>query len=174
MANHSKASADCKVEFITKDIKPLSRQAWKHPNGPTDGERERFEHRRKCHAPHHLHPMNDYWKDKKEQYAPLREKRQLKRKCGNSSITAVNACIDFASFYKGGAPNDWMHRIASCESGKNPGAQNPSGAYGLYQFLRSTWNTTKYWSKDWTEAKWQALAAAWMYRQGRAGEWVCN
>lgn len=69
----------------------------------------------------------------------------------------------------------WMRRIPRCESGWNPKDHNPtSGATGLYQFLPSTWATTRYAHHSIWTAKWQALAAAWMLRQGRAHEWVCK
>lgn len=86
----------------------------------------------------------------------------------------------------------WMRRIPGCESGWNPYAYNghpqnsaptaaiygpPEKSAGLYQFMPSTWATTPYIRRGraaiWV-AKWQALAAAWMLRQGRAGEWVCR
>lgn len=96
-------------------------------------------------------------------------------KCGNQSLSAINACIDYASWYEGGAPNYWLHGIAQCESGKNPYADNKSSdAYGLFQFMPGTWASTIYAAKNWSKAKWQSLAAAWMYRQGRSGEWVCK
>jgi len=67
-----------------------------------------------------------------------------------------------------------MWRVARCESNFDPAARNPSGSFGLYQHLRSTWLTTRYAKRDWTRAKWQALAAAEMLRAGRRGEWVCE
>jgi soluble lytic murein transglycosylase-like protein len=53
--------------------------------------------------------------------------------------------------------------IAWRESRYQPGAVNPSsGAAGLFQFLRSTWAHTRYAHRSPLEAKWCALAAAWM------------
>lgn len=69
----------------------------------------------------------------------------------------------------------WMRRIPACESRWDPYARNPSGSSGLYQFLPSTWRTTPYGRHSIWSAKWQALAAAWMLRVGRApGEWSCK
>jgi hypothetical protein len=83
----------------------------------------------------------------------------------------------------------WMRRIPSCESGWNPYAyfshpnnRSPQTATvkrsnisaGLYEFKPTTWSSTPYGSKSIWSATWQAFAAAWMVRQGRTGEWVCN
>jgi hypothetical protein len=68
----------------------------------------------------------------------------------------------------------WMRRVPGCESRWNPYAYNPSGATGLYQFMPGTWVTTRYGRRSITSAKWQALAAAWMLRQGRSREWSCG
>lgn len=68
----------------------------------------------------------------------------------------------------------WMHRVARCESGWNPYARNPSGSSGLFQFLPSTFVGTPYARHSIWSAKYQALAAAWMVRQGRQREWVCT
>lgn len=66
-------------------------------------------------------------------------------------------------------------RVAKCESSLNPG---PSSAYaghlGLYQFLQSTFDSTIYRGKDIWSAKWNALAAMWMWSVGRRGEWQCQ
>lgn len=68
-----------------------------------------------------------------------------------------------------------MVRVASCESGLNRLAKNPSStASGLFQFLYpSTWATTPYAGKDVWSAKWNALAAAWLYKNSGPGPWVC-
>lgn len=68
----------------------------------------------------------------------------------------------------------WMRRIPGCESRWNPYARNTSGSSGLYQFLPSTWATTRYARRPVFSAKWNALAAAWMVRSGRTGEWSCG
>ena len=68
-----------------------------------------------------------------------------------------------------------MVRVARCESSLNPCAYNKSGPYyGLYQFLKSTWKTTPYGNKSIYDPKAQALAAGWMWKQGRKNEWACK
>jgi hypothetical protein len=68
-----------------------------------------------------------------------------------------------------------MVRVARCESTLNPCALNDDGPfYGLYQFLKSTWRSTPYGDRDIFDPKAQALAAGWMWQQGRKNEWVCK
>jgi soluble lytic murein transglycosylase-like protein len=76
----------------------------------------------------------------------------------------------------GGEAVQWGLRIAKCESGYNPRAVNPSGATGLFQFMPSTFANTppgKAGGSIWDPTA-QSQAAAWMYSQGRQGEWQCN
>jgi soluble lytic murein transglycosylase-like protein len=76
----------------------------------------------------------------------------------------------------GQAAVDWGLRIAKCESGYNPNAINPSGAAGLFQFMPSTFRNTppgRAGGSIWDPSA-NAQAAAWMYSQGRQGEWECN
>jgi hypothetical protein len=71
--------------------------------------------------------------------------------------------------------NKVMVRVARCESSLNPCAYNKSGPYyGLFQFLKSTWKTTPYKDKSIYDPEAQALAAAWMWKQGRKKEWACQ
>jgi len=68
-------------------------------------------------------------------------------------------------------------RRADCETGGSYSryAQNrTSGASGLFQFLPSTWQTTPYARESIWSPYANALAAAWMERSGRGGEWVCR
>jgi Transglycosylase SLT domain len=68
-----------------------------------------------------------------------------------------------------------MVRVARCESALDPCAVNRSGPYyGLFQFLKSTWNTTPYGDRDIYDPEAQALATAWMWKQGRKNEWACQ
>lgn len=73
-----------------------------------------------------------------------------------------------------GWKRSWMLRIPGCESRWNPGAYNPSGASGLYQFMPGTWASTPYGRRSVWSARWQPYAAAWMLEQGRSREWVCR
>lgn len=54
-----------------------------------------------------------------------------------------------------------------------PTIVSPNGFYlGLFQFSWSTWGTTPYARRGSPKsAKWSSLAAAWMERHGRSGEW---
>lgn len=68
-----------------------------------------------------------------------------------------------------------MVRVARCESALDPCAVNRSGPYyGLFQFLKSTWKTTPYRDRSIYDPKAQALATAWMWKQGRKNEWACK
>jgi soluble lytic murein transglycosylase-like protein len=68
-----------------------------------------------------------------------------------------------------------MERVARCESALDPCAVNRSGPYyGLFQFLKSTWNTTPYKNRSIWDPEAQALATAWMWKQGRKNEWACQ
>ncbi len=53
-------------------------------------------------------------------------------------------------------------------------AVNPSGSYGLFQFIRSTWKSTPYGDEDVFDPEANANAAAWMWSEGRKSEWVCQ
>ena len=97
---------------------------------------------------------------------------RLEAKC---SQHRPKGCIEYAVFVKRiYAWRGWMHRVAMCESRLNPYAHNPSGASGLFQFLPGTFASTPYRWRWIYSAKWNALAAAWMVRQGRSSEWVCG
>jgi soluble lytic murein transglycosylase-like protein len=95
---------------------------------------------------------------------------RLRHRCNHS----VAACIVRAAHLH--RVSEWLLlRRASCESGLNPSARNPSGASGLFQFLPSTYATTPYARRGsvWSP-KWNSLAAAWMVRVGRGNEWTCR
>jgi len=74
-----------------------------------------------------------------------------------------------------------LERRARCETGGdfNRYAKNrTSSASGLFQFLTTpnggTWASTPYGRESVWSPYANALAAAWMERQGRGGEWVCR
>jgi soluble lytic murein transglycosylase-like protein len=76
---------------------------------------------------------------------------------------------------KYGQSKKTMIRVARCESNLNPCAVNRSGPYyGLFQFLKSTWKTTPYGKQSIYDPKAQAMAAGWMWKQGRKDEWACK
>ena len=68
----------------------------------------------------------------------------------------------------------WMRRIPGCESTWSPLAVSGGGHLGLYQFHPGTWQGTPYGGRNPLRAKWAALAAGWMVRQGRTNEWSCR
>ena len=56
-----------------------------------------------------------------------------------------------------------------------PEAYNSSGPYyGLYQFLKSTWSKTDWGNQSIWDPEAQAMAAAWMWSEGRKNEWACK
>ena len=84
----------------------------------------------------------------------------------------VAEAINLASVVYGNGATLW--RKARCESQLNPGAHNGSEASGLFQFLPSTWRTTPFSGFSIYSAYANALAAGWMHRVGRGGEWSCR
>jgi uncharacterized protein YraI len=84
----------------------------------------------------------------------------------------VSIIYDAADHYD--QSRDDMLRVAQCESNLDPFAVNPSGSYGLFQFIRSTWKSTPYGDEDVFDPEANANAAAWMWSEGRKSEWVCQ
>jgi uncharacterized protein YraI len=84
----------------------------------------------------------------------------------------VRIIYDAADRY--GQSRSDMLRVAECESNLDPYAVNPSGSYGLFQFIRSTWRSTPYGDKNIFDPEANANAAAWMWSEGRKSEWVCQ
>jgi uncharacterized protein YraI len=82
--------------------------------------------------------------------------------------------IIYAAADRYGQSRSAMLRVAECESNLDPYAVNPSGSYGLFQFIRSTWKSTPYGNKDIFDPEANANAAAWMWSEGRKSEWVCQ
>ena len=80
----------------------------------------------------------------------------------------------YAAADRYGQSRDDMLRVATCESNLDPYAVNPSGSYGLFQFIRSTWKSTPYGNEDIFDPEANAMAAGWMWKQGRKSEWVCQ
>ena len=76
-----------------------------------------------------------------------------------------------------GVSYGWLLRVATCESGLNPGAQNPSGASGLFQFMPGTYflyasqigETRSYW-----DAYGSANVAGYMFSRGLSYQWTCR
>jgi len=89
--------------------------------------------------------------------------------CSNSNVMA---CIRNAAAKYHQSLGDAI-RVASCESSFDP-HNSYLGHYGLYQFLQSTFDSTIYRGKDIWSAKWNALAAMWMWAHHRRSEWACQ
>jgi hypothetical protein len=85
----------------------------------------------------------------------------------------VTPCIRRAAIHHRQSFYD-MLRVARCESRLNPYAVGFGVHYGLFQFLPSTFSSTPYARRPITSAKWNALAAGWMWRHGRRREWACQ
>lgn len=111
-----------------------------------------------------------------QQQAPVQPAQPAAPPVPSFSAGSVQQIIVTAFTPQGGAAVQWGLRIARCESGYNPRAVNPSGASGLFQFMPSTFANTppgKACGSIWDPTA-SAQAAAWMYSQGRQGEWSCN
>lgn len=72
-------------------------------------------------------------------------------------------------------------RVANCESpGLDPGLVNSTAVWngehatGLLQFLPSTFRSTPYRSENIFSPYANALAAGWMWANGRRSEWACR
>jgi hypothetical protein len=69
----------------------------------------------------------------------------------------------------------WMRRVPWCESRYDPYAIGGPNL-GMWQFNRGTWAALPRRYSRWSpfSARHSSLAAAWMVRSGRAGEWACG
>ena len=75
----------------------------------------------------------------------------------------------------GPAAVQWAMNVAYCESRYHPNSVNSSsGAAGLFQFLPSTWAFTPYAKYSPFDPKYNALAAAWLYKRDGPSQWVCQ
>lgn len=77
--------------------------------------------------------------------------------------------ILYAAAAEFGLDGAYLVSVASCESGLNPGAVNPAGYHGLFQFAESTWASYGYGSIYDPAA--QARTAARMLAAGMASHW---
>jgi hypothetical protein len=69
-------------------------------------------------------------------------------------------------------PRSQAYAIAYRESRYNWKATNPSsGTAGLYQFARSTWESTPYARYSPYHPRWASLAAMWMWKHGMQSHW---
>jgi hypothetical protein len=70
-------------------------------------------------------------------------------------------------------PATLLYRVAWCESRFFLYARSAGGHLGPFQFLPSTWRSTPYARFSPFDPTAAPLAAAWMWAQGRRGEWAC-
>jgi Transglycosylase SLT domain len=94
----------------------------------------------------------------------------------NKECSNINprACIRYATLIYN-QPLEDAYRVANCESTTNPSATNGNNDDGLFQILYpSTWDTTPYSRHEVWSARWNSLAAMWMWAHGRRNEWQCQ
>jgi uncharacterized protein YraI len=89
---------------------------------------------------------------------------------GGGDVTQI---ITDAALRYGQDPED-MLRVATCESGLDPNSVGSGMYHGLFQFVPSTFAGTPYGDQNIYDPYANANAAAWMWSQGRRGEWVCQ
>ena len=77
--------------------------------------------------------------------------------------------IIYAAAAEFGIDGGYLLGVAHCESNLNPGAVNPAGYHGLFQFSESTWGAYGYGSIY--DANAQARTAAEMLANGMASHW---
>ena len=85
---------------------------------------------------------------------------------------------------KHGVSEDYLVRIAKCESGLNPNAVNRNyyagggNPTGVFQYLPETWNRiggrSPYGVGNIYNAQDQANVTAWAFANGYSGEWACR
>lgn len=66
-----------------------------------------------------------------------------------------------------------LYRVMICESRGDSNADN-GVCKGLFQFNPGTWAGTPFGDQSIFEGRAQIQAAAWMWSQGRKGEWTCG
>ncbi|HET7091950.1 MAG TPA: transglycosylase SLT domain-containing protein [Thermomicrobiales bacterium] len=105
---------------------------------------------------------------------PALDEIEANKRCHHKSRKEVKRIIKKAAKKYKQSPKA-MLRVATCESNLDPCAVNKRGkSYGLFQFIKSTWKSTPYGHKNIFDAKANAMAAGWMWKQGRKNEWVCK
>lgn len=98
---------------------------------------------------------------------------EVEAKCRQESAAKVRRYIKAAA-KKYDQPYKKLLCVAQCESSLNNCAVNKAGkTYGVFQYLDSTWRSTPYKKKSVFDAKANAFATGWMWKQGREQEWDC-
>lgn len=166
----------CKHVFTARESRQFTKAVWSYKKWQRAklprAVLRAYKTRLACAAgPGHRKAIRSFWRAEKAAYEAHRSYKLRWGSCGDAG--PVRDCIHGAALTYG-ADEGWMLTVSYCESTWNRYARNRSGSTGLFQFMLSTWETTPYGSKDIYSVKWQSLAAAWMYVQGRTGEWVCQ
>ena len=108
-----------------------------------------------------------------QQIAQLQAKREEERRDAEAASRFGSwgpDLVEAAGMY--GQDAAVLYRVMSCESGGNPQADNGVNK-GLFQFHPGTFAGTPYGSASIYDGRSQIFAAAWMWSQGRKGEWGC-
>lgn len=111
-----------------------------------------------------------YIDQKEKERARLAEERknaEATERFGNWGPDLIRA----AEMY-GQSPED-LYRVMICESRGDQYADNGI-CKGLFQFDPRTWANTPFGGFSIFDGQAQVYAAAWMFSQGRKGEWTCR
>lgn len=122
------------------------------------------------------------WQNKVEQariaYVALQEQERLKQEQERKRAEAVASfgewgpyLVEAAEQY--GQDPAALYRTMICESGGDSNADN-GVCKGLFQFNPGTWSGTPFGGQSIYDGPAQIKAAAWMWSQGRKGEWTCS
>lgn len=106
----------------------------------------------------------------KQQEQKERQEEQRRQEAGRRFGQWGPDLVEAAGLY-GQDPGE-LYRVMSCESGGDPYADNGVNK-GLFQFHPGTFAGTPYGSASIFDGRAQIMAAAWMWSQGRKGEWGC-
>ncbi len=108
-----------------------------------------------------------------QQVAQLQAQKEKERRDAEAASRFGNwgpDLVEAAGLY--GQDAAALYRVMSCESGGNPQADNGVNK-GLFQFHPGTFAGTPYGGASIYDGRSQIFAAAWMWSQGRKGEWGC-
>ncbi len=122
------------------------------------------------------------WKNKLEMarvtYATQKEQERQQQEAARKRAEAVASfgewgpdLVEAAEMY--GQDPAALYRVMICESGGDSNADN-GVCKGLFQFNPGTWASTPYGGASIYDGHAQVKAAAWMWSQGRKGEWTCS
>ncbi|MHB8793324.1 MAG: transglycosylase SLT domain-containing protein [Thermoleophilia bacterium] len=122
------------------------------------------------------------WKTRMDQarinYVTLKETERKQQEQARKNLVATEQfgewgpyLVEAAEAY--GQDPAALYRVMICESGGDPNADN-GVCKGLFQFNPGTWAGTPFGDQSIYDGHAQIQAAAWMWSQGRKGEWTCG